>query len=106
MENCDVGTCNIPAAFMQAEINEEVHIKRKQELVDLLISMDETSYSCCVTYKKGKKVMCSAEQCPVQQSADITLVLDDCQLFLWINMGLSIILMTTALSTRLYHVVH
>jgi hypothetical protein len=36
MENRDVGTCNIPVAFMQVEIDEEVHIKFEQELVDLL----------------------------------------------------------------------
>jgi hypothetical protein len=56
MENWDVGTCDIPAAFMQAEIGEEIHIKFEQELVDLLISVDE-SYSFCVIYEQGKKVI-------------------------------------------------
>jgi hypothetical protein len=48
MENQDVGTCDIPAAFMQAEIDEEIHIKFEGELTDLLISVDK-SYSRCVT---------------------------------------------------------
>jgi Reverse transcriptase (RNA-dependent DNA polymerase) len=56
MENRDVGTCDIPAAFMQAEIDEEVHIKLEGELTDLLISVDE-SYSCCITFERGKKVI-------------------------------------------------
>jgi hypothetical protein len=50
MDNWDVGSCNIPSAFMQAEIDEEIHIKFKGELVDMLISFDEL-YSCCVTYE-------------------------------------------------------
>jgi hypothetical protein len=44
MENRDVGTCYIPAAFMQSEIDEEIHINFEGELRDLLISVDE-SYS-------------------------------------------------------------
>jgi hypothetical protein len=74
MENQDVGTWDIPAAFMQAEIDEEVHIKFKQEFVYLLISVNE-SYSGCVTYEKQKKVVCSVEQGPVWHGASITLVL-------------------------------
>jgi Reverse transcriptase (RNA-dependent DNA polymerase) len=56
MENRDVGVCDRPAASMQAEIGKEVHIKFERELVDLLISIDE-SYSRCITYKKGNKVI-------------------------------------------------
>jgi Reverse transcriptase (RNA-dependent DNA polymerase) len=59
MENWDAGTCDILAAFMQAEIDKDVHIKFERELVDLLISVDE-SYSRCITYEKGKKVINAA----------------------------------------------
>jgi hypothetical protein len=58
MENQDVGTCNILAAFMQAEIDEEIYIKFEGELTYLLISVDESD-SQCVTLEQGKKVICA-----------------------------------------------
>jgi hypothetical protein len=56
MENRDVATCDITAAFMQANIDEEIHIKFEGELVDLLVSID-TSYTDCILYERGKKVI-------------------------------------------------
>jgi hypothetical protein len=56
MENQDVATCDIPAAFMQADIDEEVHIKFEGELVDFLVSIDP-SYKQCMLYERGKKVV-------------------------------------------------
>jgi hypothetical protein len=41
---------------MQADIDEEIHIKFKGKLVDLLISID-LSYSECVMYKRARKVV-------------------------------------------------
>jgi hypothetical protein len=37
MEDCYIVTCDIPGAFMHADINELIHIKLEGELVDLLI---------------------------------------------------------------------
>jgi hypothetical protein len=70
MENQDVGTCDIPVAFMQVEIDEEIHIKFEGELTDLLISVDE-SYS---TLERGKKVIYINEQGTVWNSS---VVLDE-----------------------------
>jgi hypothetical protein len=36
MEGCDVATLDIPGAFMQVMIDEEIHIKFDGELIDLL----------------------------------------------------------------------
>jgi hypothetical protein len=58
MERPDVATCDIPAAFMQADIDEEIHIKFKGKLVDLLISID-LSYSECVLY--AREYICTSE---------------------------------------------
>jgi hypothetical protein len=44
----DVGMCDIPEAFMQADIDEELHILFEGELVDLLIQV-ETSFQQYVT---------------------------------------------------------
>jgi hypothetical protein len=56
IEGRDVATCDIPGAFMQAEIDEEVHIKFEGELVDLLITVDNT-YVQYVCLEKGKRVI-------------------------------------------------
>jgi hypothetical protein len=53
-ENRDVATCDIPAAFMQADIDEEIHIKFEGELVDLLVSID-TSYTDCILYEGERR---------------------------------------------------
>jgi Reverse transcriptase (RNA-dependent DNA polymerase) len=49
MENLDIAACNIPAAF-------KIHIKFEGELVDLLVLIDP-SYTECILYKRGKKVV-------------------------------------------------
>jgi hypothetical protein len=41
MEHCDITTLHIPGAFMQASIDEEVHVKFDKELVDLLCQVDQ-----------------------------------------------------------------
>ena len=56
MENRNVVTLDIPGAFMQADIDELIHVKLVGELADLLIKVDP-SYSKFVTYENGKKVI-------------------------------------------------
>jgi Reverse transcriptase (RNA-dependent DNA polymerase) len=56
LEKRDVATCDIPGAFMQADVDEEIHIKFDGKLVDLLISVDQ-SYAQYVVYEKGKRVI-------------------------------------------------
>jgi hypothetical protein len=56
MEGRDIATCDIPAAFMQADIDEEIHVKFDGELVDLLLKVDPM-LGRYVTTKRGKKVL-------------------------------------------------
>jgi hypothetical protein len=35
-----MGTCDIPGAFMQADIDEELHILFEGDLVDLLVEVE------------------------------------------------------------------
>ena len=56
MENRDVATLDIPGAFMQAMIDEELHIKFDEELIDLLCQVDP-SLSQYVTMEGGRRVL-------------------------------------------------
>jgi hypothetical protein len=57
MENCDVATLDmIPGAFMQAMIDEELHIKFDEELIDLLCQVDPL-LSQYVTMEGGRRVL-------------------------------------------------
>ena len=56
MEDRDVATLDIPGAFMQAMIDEEVHIKFDGELIDLLCQVDP-SLGKFVGMENGKKVL-------------------------------------------------
>jgi Reverse transcriptase (RNA-dependent DNA polymerase) len=56
MEYWDIATCDIPGAFMQADIDEEIHVKFDGELVDLLLKVDPTLKQY-VTMERGKKVL-------------------------------------------------
>jgi Reverse transcriptase (RNA-dependent DNA polymerase) len=56
MEAWDIATCDIPGAFMQADIDEEIHVKFDGELVDLLLKVDPT-LGKYVTMERGKKVL-------------------------------------------------
>jgi Reverse transcriptase (RNA-dependent DNA polymerase) len=56
MEDCYVVTCDIPGAFMHADIDELIHIKLEGELVDLLIRLDAT-YKEFVSVEYGKRVI-------------------------------------------------
>jgi hypothetical protein len=63
---------------MQAEIDKEVHIKFEGGLTDLLISVDE-SYSRCVTFEQGKKVVYALLNKALYNTvqAGVTVVLDE-----------------------------
>eukprot|EP00957_Ditylum_brightwellii_P013871 1045515-Ditylum_brightwellii.AAC.1 len=54
MEGRDVAIVDIPGAFMQAKIDELVHVKLDSELVDLIVKLDP-SYAQYITYERGKK---------------------------------------------------
>ena len=56
LEGRDVATCDIPGAFMQADIDEEVHVKFDGELVDLLLQTDP-SLAQYVAVENGKRVL-------------------------------------------------
>ena len=56
MEERDVATCDLPGAFMQADIDEELFVKFDGELVDLLIKVDP-SFAQFVTQEHGKRVL-------------------------------------------------
>jgi Reverse transcriptase (RNA-dependent DNA polymerase) len=56
MEGRDIATCDIPAAFMQADIDEEIHVKFDGELVDLLLKVDPM-LGQYMTIEQGKTVL-------------------------------------------------
>jgi Reverse transcriptase (RNA-dependent DNA polymerase) len=56
MEGRDVATIDIPSAFMQAFIDETIHIKFDNELIDLLCEVDP-SLKQFVSYENGKRVL-------------------------------------------------
>ena len=51
-----VVTCDVPSAFMQAEMDKVVHMKLEGELAKLLIKVDE-SYTTALTYEHGNPVI-------------------------------------------------
>lgn len=57
MENREVAVVDVPGAFMQADMDEEVHVKFTGRMVDLLLEIDHEMYEPCVTYERGEKVM-------------------------------------------------
>jgi Reverse transcriptase (RNA-dependent DNA polymerase) len=56
MEDHYIVTCDIPGAFMHADIDELIHIKLEGELVDLLIQLDAT-YKEFISVENGKRVI-------------------------------------------------
>ena len=56
LENRDVATLDIPGAFMQALIDEEVHIKFDNELVNLMCKVDPMLKQY-VAMENGKKIL-------------------------------------------------
>ena len=53
----DVATINIPGAFMQADMDELIHIKLKGKMVDLLVKTEPKLYRKYVLIEKGKPIL-------------------------------------------------
>jgi Reverse transcriptase (RNA-dependent DNA polymerase) len=56
LEGRKVVTVDIPGAFMQTDIDELIHVKLEDEIVDVLLMVD-SEYAEFVTYENGKKVL-------------------------------------------------
>ena len=57
LENRDVAVLDVPGAFMQADIDELVHVRFTGEMVKMLLQIDEQMYSEYVVMEKGEQVM-------------------------------------------------
>ena len=56
-ENRDVATIDVPGAFMQADMDDTVHIRIDGAMADLLIRIDPEKYNKFVQITNGKKVL-------------------------------------------------
>jgi hypothetical protein len=56
-EGRDVATVDIPGAFMQADIDEVVHVKFEGEIAEMLVRMDPALYRKYVKDENGKTVL-------------------------------------------------
>ena len=57
LENRDVAVLNVPGAFMQADIDELVHVRLTGEMVKMLLQIDKEMYSEYVVMEKGEQVL-------------------------------------------------
>ena len=57
LENRDVAVLDVPGAFMQADIDELVHVRFTGEMVKMLLQIDEQMYSEYVVTERGEQVM-------------------------------------------------
>jgi hypothetical protein len=57
MEGRDVATVDIPGAFMQADIDEVVHVKFEGEIAEMLVKLDPKLYRKYVRDENGKSVL-------------------------------------------------
>ena len=57
LEGCKVAVFNVPGSFMQADMDELVHIRFTGKMVDLLLEIDREMYEPCVTTEGKQKVM-------------------------------------------------
>jgi hypothetical protein len=56
-EGRDMATVDIPGAFMQADMDEMVHMKLEGKVAKLLVKLDPKLYCKYVQVKKGKQVL-------------------------------------------------
>jgi hypothetical protein len=56
-EHRDVATADIPGAFMQAEMDELVHMKLEGKMAELLVKIDPKLYRKYVQIEKGKQIL-------------------------------------------------
>ena len=57
LENREVAVLDAPGAFMQADIDELVHMRFTGEMVNMLLHIDYDMYKDYVVIEKGEKVM-------------------------------------------------
>ena len=57
LENRDVAIVDVPGAFMQADMDELVHVRFTGTMVDLLLEIDAEMYGPYVVYEGNEKVM-------------------------------------------------
>ena len=57
MQGREVAVVDVPGAFMQADMDEQVHVKLTGKMAELLIEIDDKMYRPCLTYEKGKPVL-------------------------------------------------
>ena len=57
LENREVAVLDVPGAFMQADIDELVHVRFTGEMVNTLLHMDYDMYKDYVVTERGEKVM-------------------------------------------------
>lgn len=57
MENYEIAVFDVPRAFKQADMDEMVHVRIKEKMVELLLEIDKEMYEPCITLKRGEKVM-------------------------------------------------
>lgn len=57
MENQEVAVFHVPGAFMQADMDELVHVRFTGKMVNLLLEIDEEMYKPCNTVERRKRVM-------------------------------------------------
>ena len=57
LENREVAVLDVPGAFMQADIDELVHVRFTGEMVNMLLHIDNNMYKDYVVMGKGEKVM-------------------------------------------------
>ena len=56
-EGRDVGTVDIPGAFMQADMEDTVHMKMEGKMAELLVRIDPKLYRKYVRMESGKMVL-------------------------------------------------
>eukprot|EP00957_Ditylum_brightwellii_P183358 13966408-Ditylum_brightwellii.AAC.1 len=57
MEGRDVATVDIPGAFMQADMDDIVHMKIEGTMAELLTKLDPKMYRPFLKNEKGKPIM-------------------------------------------------
>jgi hypothetical protein len=57
LEDREVAIVDVPGAFMQADMDELVHVRFTGKMVDLLLEIDPEMYGPCVVIDKGEKVL-------------------------------------------------
>lgn len=57
MEGREVAVFDVPGAFMQADMDELVHMRFTGKMVELLLEIDRGMYEPCIVVERGEKVM-------------------------------------------------